>query len=590
CASRVGCEIPSTWFGVQGVDQLQQQLLLLLLAAADNIISFHVVCVRHYPLVFCSLRLALCTYARMPFLVHTQAPSLESPIALYVTTLFSIVFARNLFFLNRFYLSTESGWSLKTKPFFSNFGAICTFAFAGTLISTLLVGCFMYFVGLLHAAHAMPIMVCLAFGALISATDPVSVLAVFQQLGVDRTLYAQVFGESVLNDAVAIVLYRTMLSFVTTKVDGRGIWFAISFFLANFVGSFSIGVILGLLSALVFKHCGFEDDGLALLQASLLSLFPYMAYMLADAFELSGIVAILFAGMTMRYYTAPHLNEKALATTSSFFSILAKLSETFVFIYMGVAVFLEKQSWRSYSFTLYTILAILIARVFNIYPLAYIVNAFRQKQSRIPMNHQHALWFSGLRGAMAFALALQCITDLPDEYGRVILTSTLLTIAFTVLFIGGATSHMLSWLKIECSGARSEHDDQDSPNEEILVAQIPEKPQSNLKKKFQQLKEKASFASIDKNFLTPVFATPSRSHPRLVELDQNITPPQAHRPSSSSVDGTERRTVEIELAPVDELFPIDDDSMTVPLTTALSLPLEGGHLSRRASANSQQGG
>ncbi|CAI7898897.1 unnamed protein product [Closterium sp. NIES-53] len=101
---------------------------------------------------------------------------------------------------------------------------------------------------------------------------------------------------------------------------------------------------------------------------------------------------------TMRYYTAPHLNEKALATTS--------------------VVVLQ--------------LAILIARVFNIYPLVYIVNAFRQKQSRIPMNHQHALWFSGLRGAMAFALALQSITDLPDEYGRVILTSTLLTIAFTV--------------------------------------------------------------------------------------------------------------------------------------------------------------
>ncbi|CAI5936071.1 unnamed protein product [Closterium sp. NIES-65] len=380
----------------------------------------------------------LVDYARMSFLVRTYAPSLESLIASCVPTLFAIVFARNSFFLNRFDhfdISTESGWSLKTKPFFNNFGAI------------------------------------------------LSVLAVFQELGVDRTLYAQVFGESVLNDAV----------------DGRGVWFAISFFLANFIGSFSIGVIMGLLSALVFKHCGFEDDGLALLQACLLSLFPYMAYMLADAFELSGIVAILFAGMTMRYYTAPHLNEKALATTSSFFSILAKLSETF-------------------------------------------------KQSRIPMNHQHALWFSGLRGAMAFALALQSITDLPDEYGR------------------------------------------DMQTEEIMVAQPPEKPQSNLKKKFQQLKEKASFASIDKNFLTPVFATPSRSHPRLVELDPNVTPPQAHRPSSSSVDGTERRAVEIELAPVDELFPVDDDSMTIPLTTALSLPLEGGHLSRRASANSQQGG
>eukprot|EP00475_Leptophrys_vorax_P026575 TRINITY_DN37618_c0_g1_i1.p1 TRINITY_DN37618_c0_g1~~TRINITY_DN37618_c0_g1_i1.p1 ORF type:complete len:168 (-),score=13.42 TRINITY_DN37618_c0_g1_i1:66-569(-) len=153
---------------------------------------------------------------------------------------------------------------------------------------------------------------------------------------------------------------------------------------------------------------------------------------------------------------------------------------------MGVAVFLEKQNWKSYSFTLYTIVAIFVGRVFNIYPLSYIINALREKKRRIPMNHQHALWFSGLRGAMAFALALQSVSDLPDEYGRIFLTSTLLTIAFTVrplifhsqafaayasvsalsvtfsgiqvLFVGGATSHMLYYLNIECSGRTEGHE------------------------------------------------------------------------------------------------------------------------------------
>ncbi|MCO5576246.1 hypothetical protein L7F22_030055 [Adiantum nelumboides] len=95
----------------------------------------------------------------------------------------------------------ESGWSLRLKPFFGNFGAICTFAFAGTLISTLGVGILIYLFGLFKWTYSMPFLVCLAFGALISATDPVTVLSIFHELGTDADLYAYVFGESVLNDA-----------------------------------------------------------------------------------------------------------------------------------------------------------------------------------------------------------------------------------------------------------------------------------------------------------------------------------------------------------------------------------------------------
>lgn len=74
----------------------------------------------------------------------------------------------------------------------------------------------------------------------------------------DRTLYSLVFGESVLNDAVAIVLYHTLLQFEATPVTAgsiaRGLWY----FLENFVGSLLIGVAIGLLSALLFKHARIE--------------------------------------------------------------------------------------------------------------------------------------------------------------------------------------------------------------------------------------------------------------------------------------------------------------------------------------------
>jgi sodium/hydrogen exchanger 8 len=91
---------------------------------------------------------------------------------------------------------------LVQKPFFSNFGAICIFAILGTFIASIITGILVYLGGLFFLMYRLPFQESVMFGALISATDPVSVLAIFQELGTDVNLYALVFGESVLNDAV----------------------------------------------------------------------------------------------------------------------------------------------------------------------------------------------------------------------------------------------------------------------------------------------------------------------------------------------------------------------------------------------------
>ncbi|EFJ36674.1 hypothetical protein SELMODRAFT_76526, partial [Selaginella moellendorffii] len=373
------------------------------------------------------------------------------------------------------------------KPFFHNFGAICVFAFLGTAISTFGVGILMqvfeistifYIFGTLNWTYSMPFLACLAYGALISATDPVTVLAIFHALGADANLYAYVFGESVLNDAVIsyfLICGRTVLSFIKHP-ESTGIFSAFWFFIAIFIGSFSIGVLTSMLSAVMFRHCGLQEKGLAILESCLMALFPYLAYNMADALELSGIVAILFAGITMKYYTAPNLSSEAQQITTSFFGMLSKLSETFVFIYMGVALFLEEQSWNNFGFTVFTIVSFLMKfeQAWNVYPCAALVNNFREPARQIPMNQQHALWYGGLRGAMAFALALQSVQDIPDHHGRVMLTATMFTIFFTVGFIcvefikqsqiiliyfefqviliGGTTYYALMYLNIECHG------------------------------------------------------------------------------------------------------------------------------------------
>ena len=149
----------------------------------------------------------------------------------------------------------ESGFTLNKKHFFNNFMSICVFAFYGTLVSTLIVGAGMFVcseLGLL--AHSMTLLECLIFGALISATDPVTVLAIFNELKVTPNMYMLVFGESVLNDAVAIVLYRTLMAFMITRVDAASLMSAVLTFCVIFVGSMGVGTITGLASAVLFKH------------------------------------------------------------------------------------------------------------------------------------------------------------------------------------------------------------------------------------------------------------------------------------------------------------------------------------------------
>ena len=120
----------------------------------------------------------------------------------------------------------EGGYSLRSREFFANFGAICSLAFAGTTISTFAVGFFVWICGGVGLCYSLPLLHALVFGALISATDPVTVLAIFQELGVNTELYSLVFGESVLNDA-AIVLYRTPVNFNNKGVTfiSRWNWF-----------------------------------------------------------------------------------------------------------------------------------------------------------------------------------------------------------------------------------------------------------------------------------------------------------------------------------------------------------------------------
>lgn len=185
----------------------------------------------------------------MKLLPQDQVQKLESfsPTAFFLVLLPPIIF--------------ESGYNLHKGNFFTNLGSILLFAIIGTTISALVVGGGVYLLGMASLVYPLNFVQSFAFGSLISAVDPVATLAIFQALDVDPVLNMLVFGESILNDAVAIVLTTTVVE--SSKLMSEGVssteqvFQGIYRFIVCFLGSAGIGTAMGLVSSLVLKHVDF---------------------------------------------------------------------------------------------------------------------------------------------------------------------------------------------------------------------------------------------------------------------------------------------------------------------------------------------
>uniref|UniRef100_A0A674P3W7 Sodium/hydrogen exchanger n=1 Tax=Takifugu rubripes TaxID=31033 RepID=A0A674P3W7_TAKRU len=340
----------------------------------------------------------------------------------------------------------HAGYSLKKRLFFSNLGSIITYAFLGTAMSCFIIGNLMY--GVVKLMEAVGQLTdkfyytdCLFFGAIISATDPVTVLAIFNELHADGDLYALLFGESVMNDAVAIVLSSSIVAYQprganTHMFDASAFFTSIGVFLGIFSGSFAMGAVTGVVT-FTKLHC------FPLLETALFFLMSWSTFLLAEACGFTGVVSVLFCGIAQAHYTYNNLSEESTKRTKQLFEVLHFLAENFIFSYMGLALFTFQNHIFSPIFILGAFIAIFIGRALNIYPLSFLLNLGRRH--KIKGNFQHMMMFAGLRGAMAFALAIR---DTATYARQMMFTTTLLVVFFTVWVFGGGTTPMLSWLHI----------------------------------------------------------------------------------------------------------------------------------------------
>ncbi|RUS82308.1 hypothetical protein EGW08_009940 [Elysia chlorotica] len=438
-----------------------------------------------------------------------QEPPLERTVTFSPELFFNIMLPVIIF---------EAGFSMKRRHFFKNLGAILMYALVGTAVSCVVVGAIMY--GLTKFMDVtISLNDCFVFGAFISATDPVTVLALFNDLHVDVDLYALVFGESVLNDAVAIVLSESVETYGELSADEfsfEAFLQSIGKFVGVFAGAFAIGGFMGILTAFLTKFTKIRDY--PLLETALFFLMSYSTFQAAEAADLTGIVAVLFCGITQAHYTYNNLSADSKVRTKQLFELMNFLSENFVFLYIGVSVFtFEPHRWHA-GFIFASFLAVVVARFCNIYPLSFLLNLGRS--NKIRPNFQHMMMFSGLRGAIAFALAIR---ETDSEGRQLIASATMSIVLATVILCGGFTTPMLQWLQIRVGVEESEQELQNMAGETMRnIPEITEQPENSTTAEGlptgTRLHEKAwlvrKWYNLDAVFLKPLL---TNSRPTLIE-------------------------------------------------------------------------
>lgn len=195
---------------------------------------------------------------------------------------------------------------------------ILAYAFAGALYSTFVTSILMYGFSLAIDGE-LSFISSLVFGSLISSTDPVTVLALLPA-NVDRRLYMMIFGESALNDAVAIILYRVFTSLASTGFGIDSFFISVFASAGVFIGSFIIGVLMALIYAKITKHIDIVGSDGAIFEGVMLLLFAYGSYILAEILKLTGIISIFFCGIAMSHYAYKNLAEETTRTMKVIYS------------------------------------------------------------------------------------------------------------------------------------------------------------------------------------------------------------------------------------------------------------------------------
>ncbi len=300
----------------------------------------------------------------------------------------------------------EAAFHIEFARLRTNIFTILVLAVPGVVLTMLIVG------WVVHQGVQIALPTALVFGALIAATDPVAVVALFRTLGAPKNLAVTVEGESLFNDGTAIVLFNLMLTAALAAGANGGnevslnIVVALGQFFVVAVGGLVVGVGLGWLTQEVISRL---DD--YLIEITLTTVLAFGAYLVAEQLHVSGVLAVVGAGIVAGNVGPRGMSPTTRIVLVNFWEYVAFLANSFVFLLIGLDINVT-QLWENIAPIGVAVAAVLLSRALISYGLTWLVN---RRQNIVPTTYKHVLFWGGLRGAVSLALVLSLPVNMADR-------------------------------------------------------------------------------------------------------------------------------------------------------------------------------
>jgi CPA1 family monovalent cation:H+ antiporter len=316
----------------------------------------------------------------------------------------------------------ESGFALDARQMLKDLPPILILAIPAMLMSTFVVGLGIWW------ALDIKLIVALVFGALISATDPVAVVALFKELGAPNRLNVLVEGESLLNDATAIVAFSILLGIA---IEGGGIGWSDADnifleFLRVFIGGALFGAILGFVACELLYRM---QSGIAVILTSSV-IIAYASFVIAEhSFHVSGVMAVVGSAIALRRFGVTRFREDTTHSIHEVWEVIALSCNSLLFLLVGLSIS-TGALFNQLGPIVIAIALVLSARALSIYSLVPLaVRWFRLPH--ISLGERHIMWWGGLKGGLAIAVVLSIPSDLPER--QFLFEITLGVVLFTLL-------------------------------------------------------------------------------------------------------------------------------------------------------------
>ncbi len=336
----------------------------------------------------------------------------------------------------------ESAYAIDVHTFKNNVGAVIVLAVPALLVSTVLVAALM--IGLTGFTWSWGWPVALVFGALISATDPVAVVAILRELGVSKRLGVLIEGESLLNDGTAIVVFTVLVGLLTGEVSGISAGDATLHFVWVVSGGLGVGLGLALLRAGWIERL-FNDP---LSEITLTLVLAYLAMIIAEGLlHVSGVMAVVAAGLWMSGAGKTKVSPEVSHFLHRFWETLGYIANTLIFFIVGLVIAKEINHARLSDFMLIVAAYVgaMVIRGLLTFAAKPLTNRF---SDGVSTKDSVVMTWGGLRGAVSLALALIIAQNpkIDPALGRQVLLVTAGVVLLTILVNGSTMARVLAWV------------------------------------------------------------------------------------------------------------------------------------------------